>query len=440
MGIPVKLEVFEGPLDLLLHLIEKNKVDIYDIPIVLITEQYLDYVRQMDTKDMDVMSEFLVMAATLVRIKSKMLLPPEEEEEEEYEDPRQELVERILEYKMYKYASFELKDRQLDAGRMIFKEPSIPEEIRDFKEEVHIEELLSDVTLAKLQGIFNSVMKKQVDKIDPIRSKFGEIEKEEISLEDHIVFLDNYARQNGTFSFRKLLENGKGKTYVIVTFLGILEMMKMGKLSIVQEKIFDDILITYNSTEKERTLEAVIEAILFTMGEAVEVERFAAAVEHDEDTVRRLIRNMMTRYEESDRGIRIIELDGSFQLCTKPEMYEYLIKVAHVPKKHVLTDVMLETLSIIAYKQPITRLEIEKIRGVKCDHAVNKLIEYNLICEAGRLDAPGRPILFATTEEFLRYFGIESLEELPILNQETIDNFKEEAEREVMRELQEEEV
>ena len=183
-----------------------------------------------------------------------------------------------------------------------------------------------------------------------------------------------------------------------------------------------------------KELEAVIEAILFTMGEAVEVERIAAAVEHDEDTIRRLIRNMMTRYEEEDRGIRIIELDGSFQLCTKPEMYEYLIKVAHVPKKHVLTDVMLETLSIIAYKQPITRIEIEKIRGVKCDHAVNKLIEYNLICEAGRLDAPGRPILFAT-EEFLRYFGIESLEELPILNQETIDNFKEEAEREVMREM-----
>lgn len=255
MGIPVKLEVFEGPLDLLLHLIEKNKVDIYDIPIVLITEQYLDYVSKMDTKDMDVMSEFLVMAATLVRIKSKMLLPveeEEEEEEEEFEDPRQELVERILEYKMYKYASYELKDRQVDAGRMVFKEPSIPEEIQDFKEDVAIEDLLSDVTLAKLQGIFNSVMKKQVDKIDPIRSKFGEIEKEEISLEDHIVFLDSYAKEHKTFSFRKLLENGSGKTYVIVTFLGILEMMKMGKLTIVQENIFDDILITYREKEDKR--------------------------------------------------------------------------------------------------------------------------------------------------------------------------------------------
>ncbi len=250
MGIPVKLEVFEGPLDLLLHLIEKNKVDIYDIPIVLITEQYLDYVQQMETKDMDVMSEFLVMAATLVRIKSKMLLPAEEEEEE-YEDPRQELVERILEYKMYKYASFELKDRQIDAGRMVFKQPSIPDEIKDFKEDVPIDELLSDVTLARLQGIFNSVMKKQVDKIDPIRSKFGEIEKEEISLEDHIVFLEEYAREKKTFSFRKILENGRGKTYVIVTFLGILEMMKMGKLRIVQENIFDDIFITYVGNEEK---------------------------------------------------------------------------------------------------------------------------------------------------------------------------------------------
>lgn len=253
LGIPVKLEVFEGPLDLLLHLIEKNKVDIYDIPIVLITEQYLDYVRQMDARDMDVMSEFLVMAATLVRIKSKMLLPPEEEEEVEYEDPRQELVERILEYKMYKYASFELKDRQIDAGRMMFKEPSIPEEIRDFKEAVPIEELLSDVTLAKLQSIFDSVMRKQVEKIDPIRSKFGEIEKEEISLEDHIVFLEEYARKHRTFSFRRILENRKGKTYVIVTFLGILEMMKMGKLSIVQEKIFDDIEITYKEQTESET-------------------------------------------------------------------------------------------------------------------------------------------------------------------------------------------
>jgi len=250
MGIPVKLEVFDGPLDLLLHLIEKNKVDIFDIPIVLITEQYLEYVSNMDTKDMDVMSEFLVMAATLVRIKSKMLLPKEEVEEEEEDDPRQELVERLLEYKMYKYASFELKDRQYDAAKVFFKEPSIPDEIKNYKEDVDFDELLSDVTLSKLQNIFDSVMQKQVDKIDPIRSKFGEIEKEEINIEDHMIFLEEYAMLHKTFSFRKLLEKKKGKSYVIVTFLSVLEMMKTGKFQIVQENLFDDIMITYQNKKE----------------------------------------------------------------------------------------------------------------------------------------------------------------------------------------------
>lgn len=185
-----------------------------------------------------------------------------------------------------------------------------------------------------------------------------------------------------------------------------------------------------------KEIEAVVEAILFTMGESVEADRIATALELDVESIRNIVRDMMIRYEEEDRGIQIIELDGSFQMCTKPDMYEHLVKIAHVPKKHVLTDVLLETLSIIAYKQPITRLEIEKIRGVKCDHAVNKLVEYSLIQEAGRLDAPGRPIMFATTEEFLRYFGIESLEDLPILNQEKIEDFKQEAENEVQLELE----
>lgn len=251
MGIQVKLEAFEGPLDLLLHLIEKNKVDIYDIPIVLITEQYLEYVSAMETKDMDVMSEFLVMAATLVRIKSKMLLPNDEEEEEETEDPRQELVERLLEYKMYKYASYELKDKQFDAAKYLFREPSIPDEIKNYKDEIDFDDLLSDVTLKKLQNIFDSVMQKQIDKIDPIRSKFGEIEKEEINIEDQMIYVEEFAMKHKKFSFRKLLENKKGKSYVIVTFLSILEMMKTGILKIKQDNIFDDIIIEYQTKKKE---------------------------------------------------------------------------------------------------------------------------------------------------------------------------------------------
>lgn len=175
---------------------------------------------------------------------------------------------------------------------------------------------------------------------------------------------------------------------------------------------------------------AVIEAVLFTMGESVETAKLAAAIEQDVSTTVKLIHNLMDRYEAEDRGIKIIELGDSFQLCTKPETYEYLIKVAAQPKKQVLTDVLLETLSIIAYKQPITKQEIEGIRGISCDHAVNKLVEYGLVDEVGRLDAPGRPILFGTTESFLRSFGVRNVDELPVISPDKVEDFRKEAESE----------
>lgn len=182
--------------------------------------------------------------------------------------------------------------------------------------------------------------------------------------------------------------------------------------------------------------QAAIEAILFTMGSAVEVERIARAVEQDVPTTEKIIYNMMDNYRKEDRGIQIIELERSYQLCTKRDYYETLIKIAKQPQKVTLTDVLMETLSIIAYKQPVTRLEIEKIRGVKSDHAVNKLVEYNLAKELGRLDAPGRPLLFGTTEEFLRHFGVQSLEDLPVINPLKVEDFKTEAEEEVQMKLQ----
>ena len=181
----------------------------------------------------------------------------------------------------------------------------------------------------------------------------------------------------------------------------------------------------------KKELEAAAEAILFTMGNAVEVERIAKAIGMSTEATRKMLRAMKEKYETEGRGIRLIELEDSFQMCTNPELYEYLIKIAKQPKKIVLTDVVLETLSIIAYKQPITRIELEKIRGVKCDHAVNKLIEFNLVKEVGRLDAPGRPLLFGTTEEFLRRFGVSSLEELPEVNPVKMEDFKAEAEEEI---------
>lgn len=187
--------------------------------------------------------------------------------------------------------------------------------------------------------------------------------------------------------------------------------------------------------EKVEKIEAIIESILFTMGESVELEKIAKVIEQDKETTRKIIHRMMDKCKKEDRGIQIIELENSFQMCTKTEMYEYLIRIAKQPKRHTLTDVVLETLSIIAYKQPITKLEIEKIRGVKSDHAVNKLIEYDLVAEVGRLDAPGKPILFGTTEEFLRRFSVQSVEELPSIQPEKLEDFKEEAENEVQLKL-----
>lgn len=177
--------------------------------------------------------------------------------------------------------------------------------------------------------------------------------------------------------------------------------------------------------------EAIIEAVLFTMGESVPLEKLADVLELGPDETKSIITQMMQRYEHESRGIQIMELDGSYQMCTKEQMYEYLIRIASQPKKQVLTDVLLETLSIIAYKQPVTKMEIEKIRGVSSGHAVSKLVEYNLVCEIGRLDAPGRPLLFGTTEEFLRSFGVSSIDELPQPEPEQVEEFRHEAEAEM---------
>ena len=244
MALPVKIENFEGPLDLLLHLIDVNKFNIFDIPIVEITEQYLEFVRNMETKDLNVMSEFLVMAATLLEIKAKMLLPIEVDEDGEEIDPREELLQKLLEYKMYKYMSYELKDRMQDAAKAMYKDPTIPEEVEGYIEPVDLEKLIGDLTLKKLNDIFQSVMKRQNDKVDPIRSKFGKIEKEEVSLEDKLDFVENYAKEHGTFSFKSMLEGQKSKMQLVVTFLAILELMKVGKIVIKQEAAFGDIIIT----------------------------------------------------------------------------------------------------------------------------------------------------------------------------------------------------
>lgn len=246
MGIPVKLQVFEGPLDLLLHLIDKNKIDIYDIPIVDITNQYMEYINAMEKADLNVMSEFLVMAATLLDIKCRMLLPKEENEDGEEEDPRQELVDQLLEYKLYKYMANELKDRQIDSEHIMYKDSTIPEEVMEYEEPVDMDLLIGDLTLTKLNVIFQDVMKRQVNKIDPVRSKFGKIQKEEVTVEDKLEYITEYAKEHRNFSFRTLLSRQSSKTQIVVTFLAILQLMKEGTITIEQEQPFDDIVITSN--------------------------------------------------------------------------------------------------------------------------------------------------------------------------------------------------
>lgn len=176
--------------------------------------------------------------------------------------------------------------------------------------------------------------------------------------------------------------------------------------------------------------EAIVEAVLFTMGNSVELRQLAIAIDQSEKVAKRVVERVKARYERENRGMQIIELDTAYQMSTRAQYYENLIRVASAPKKHILTDVVLETLSIIAYKQPVTKVEISKIRGVSSDHAVNRLVEYGLVYEAGRMDAPGRPALFATTEEFLRRFGVGNMTDLPTMNPEQ--------EEEILQEVQEE--
>ena len=188
---------------------------------------------------------------------------------------------------------------------------------------------------------------------------------------------------------------------------------------------------------KSKKLQSVIEGILFALGSAVEIDRLSLVTGEERIDIEFAIEALKERYAKEESGITIISIDDQVQLCTKTELYEYLIKVAKSPKDYALTDTVLETLSIVAYKQPVTKMQIENIRGVSSDHAVNKLLEYDLIKELGRLDAPGHPILFGTTEEFLRAFGVSSIEDLPELNTDKVESFRKQAEEEADEKLSE---
>ena len=252
MAINVKLEVFEGPLDLLLHLIDVNKIDIYDIPISLITEQYLDYIRQMEEEDMNVASEFLLMAATLLDIKSRMLLPkPEEPGDEPQEDPRDELVRKLLEYKRIRYMSQELREWENEASMRFYRERNIPDEVAAYVPPIDYDALVRDRSLTQLSEVFTDILKRAKNRIDPIRSRFGDIEREEIDMDEKRLYVHAYILEHGRIKFRELLEKQGSRSEIVVTFMVVLELIKSGDLRVSQETLFGEIYLVPGTGKKD---------------------------------------------------------------------------------------------------------------------------------------------------------------------------------------------
>ncbi len=252
-NVNVKLETFEGPIELLYHLIEKNKIDIYDIPIATLTEQYLEVIESENYRNMDNISEFMVMAATLIEIKSKMLLPvPPSEDEEEEIDPRAQLVERLLEYKKFKNISEDFKDRREKAAQIFYKDSDVPEEFLKYKEPVDINEVLKDVTIDDIYNAFREVMNRKENKVDRVRSGFKSVERDLFTIEEKMDYIRDLLTLSPKVSFDRMFRRGAGKNEKVVTFLAILELIKTKVISFSQNKLFGEIEITLYKEKEEQ--------------------------------------------------------------------------------------------------------------------------------------------------------------------------------------------
>jgi segregation and condensation protein A len=236
----IKIPVFEGPLDLLLHLIRENKIDIYDIPIAIITRQYLEYIQMMKELNLDIAGDFLVMAATLIHIKSRMLLPPDEEvPSEELEDPRHELVQRLLEYQAFKEAALSLREKENEWMKIFQREPSSDED----KENIY----LSDVNLFDLLDAFKKILETAPPEI-------GTITKETLTVKDKMHLIMDTLEGQEAVRFEDLFKGCKTKSLVIVTFIALLELIRLGLMRAYQEKEFGNIWVIKQNVEQPTTL------------------------------------------------------------------------------------------------------------------------------------------------------------------------------------------
>ena len=246
--LAVSLPVFEGPLDLLLHLIEKNKIDIYDIPIAQVTDQYMDYVRQLQKEDPDLASRFLLMVATLLEIKSRMLLPGSDIEEDEDEDPRTALIEQLTTYRIYKEAAAKLAENEIPEASWLCRDEYLPPQVAGAADPVDVDAVLDELTLRRLSEIFEEVMRRREESIDPVRSRFGRIRQEKMTLVQRMDQVRDYFESRSRVSFKELLKDtGGGRIGAIMTFLSVLELAKEGFLLLKAGRDTRDISLTRRS-------------------------------------------------------------------------------------------------------------------------------------------------------------------------------------------------
>ena len=400
MELPkIKVADFEGPFDLLLHLIKKNKMDIYNVEIYKVTNQYLEYLNTRKVMDLEITSEFIVVAATLIEIKSKNLLPKVKvEEEENEEDIEIKLMERLIEYKRFKAVSEFFNDKYVSSGEVFSKKPEVIEEIKP--EKVDNDDIFKNITLLDLYNIYNKILENYREKQNKVNVVQKKIYVDKYKVEDKMEELLKKFNSVEVIEFNNLM-----KTFQIYLLRG-------GEiLSNIDVKQYE-----FNELSRKSDIKSAIESMLFVSGEPLPLREISNNLELKEKNVVEILQEMTTEYEDKSRGIRLISLDEAYQLVTKSENSEFVQKLLKKNKKHSLSQASIESLAIIAYKQPITRIDIDEIRGVKSESAITRLVERGLIKDVGRLEVPGRPILYGTTDEFLRQFGLKTIKELPSLD------------------------
>ena len=398
--ITFKLEDFEGPLDLLLYLVSKNKMNIYDIEIVALIDQYVSMVNGLPVYQMESASEFIEMAARLVQMKSYFLLPKSEEAER----MKEELTGMLVEYSACKEVAAQLRS-MAEGVYTVVREPAEVELDTEYR-------LRHDAYL--LEEAYNALQGRSRQKQPPRQEQFEPLTTAPfVSVTSRIIHVLRGLMTGRVRRLRQLFVKEGGRSQTVATFLAVLELVRAGRIAIA-----DDESLTVRTGIKMdlKQTKAAVEAMLFAHAEPVTAERLAGVLGVEEDAVSRLLLSLRDDYEAEDRGLVLLQLEDRWQLATKTAYAPYIKDIMDTRRNTPLSPAALEVLAIIAYNQPVSRSFIEQVRGVDSSSTVQTLVQKGLIEEAGRLDLPGRPVSFRTTDVFLRTFGIASLAELPPLH------------------------